>query len=110
MKLQNLVLIGLLCFVPAATLSAQNSLPNPHDDNCWSSLGALRACQLQTYNQAQDYAQRCTSYPEYQCVDYYQPQRKVTARTNSNAGSSTPGASANPGGAPNADLQSSSAN
>jgi len=73
MKLQNVILIGLLLLAPLATLSAQNSLPNPHDDSCWSSLSALRACQVQAYNEAQAYQQNCTSYPEYQCFDYYQP-------------------------------------
>ena len=93
MKLQNVVLIGLLLLVPVATLSAQNSVPNPNDDSCWSSLSALRACQLQAYNQAQDYAQRCTSYPEYQCFDYYQPQQKASktaTKANSNSGSTVP--------------------
>ena len=73
MKLQNVVLIGLLLLAPLATLSAQNSLPNPHDDSCWSSLSALRACQAQAYDEAKAYQQNCTSYPEYQCFDYYQP-------------------------------------
>ena len=93
MKLQNAVLIGLLLLVPVATLSAQNSLPNPNYDACWSSLSALHACQLQAYNQAQDYAQRCTSYPEYQCFDYYQPQQKASktaAKANSKSGSTVP--------------------
>ena len=79
MKLQDFVLIALLLLLSVATLPAQNSLPNPNNDACWSSLSALRACQLQAYNEAQDYAQRCTSYPEYQCFDYYQPQQKTAA-------------------------------
>jgi len=77
MKTLKLISIGVLLLVSVATLSAQTSLPNPHDDACWSSLGALRACQLQAFDQAVDYAQRCTSYPEYQCNDYYQPQAKA---------------------------------
>ena len=80
MKLQKLVPIGILLLLSVATLSAQNSLPNPHDDACWSSLTALRNCQLQAYDKAQDYAQRCTSYPEYQCNDYYQPQQQKAAK------------------------------
>jgi len=79
MKTLKLFTIGALLLVSVATLSAQTSLPNPHDDGCWSSLTALRACQLQAYDQAVDYAQRCTSYPEYQCNDYYQPQQQKTA-------------------------------
>jgi hypothetical protein len=79
MKTLKLISIGVLLLVSVATLSAQTSLPNPHDDACWSSLAALRACQLQAYDQAVEYAQRCTSYPEYQCNDYYQPPQKRTA-------------------------------
>ncbi len=81
MKIQNFLLIGLLLLVSVATVSAQNSLPNPNDDNCWSSVSALRACQIQAYDQAQQYAQHCTSYPEYQCNEYYQPPQKTSAKT-----------------------------
>jgi hypothetical protein len=81
MKTQNLLLTALLLLVSAASLAAQNTLPNPHDDTCWSSLSALRACQIQTYDQAQAQAQNCTSYPEYQCFDYYQPPQKNVAKT-----------------------------
>jgi hypothetical protein len=64
-----------------ATLSAQTALPNPHDDACWSSLDALRACQLQAYDQVMDQAQRCTSYPEYQCLPTAeQLEQKVSAK------------------------------
>ncbi len=73
MKLQNLLATGLLLLVSVGSLSATNSLPNPHDDSCWSSLSALRACQIQADDQAKTQAQDCTSYPEYQCFDYYQP-------------------------------------
>jgi hypothetical protein len=79
MKTLKLISIGVLLLVSVATLSAQTSLPNPHDDACWSNLAALRACQLKAYDQAVEYAQRCTSYPEYQCNDYYQPQQQKTA-------------------------------
>lgn len=73
MKLQKLIPVGILLLVSVATLSAQNSLPNPHDDACWSSLSALRACQLQAYDRAMDQAERCTSHPEYQCLPAEQP-------------------------------------
>jgi len=79
MKTLKLISIGVLLLVSVGALSAQTSLPNPHDDACWSSLAALRACQLKAYDQAVDYAQRCSSYPEYQCNDYYQPQQQKTA-------------------------------
>jgi hypothetical protein len=68
MKVQKLVPIGILLVLSAATLSAQNTLPDPHNDACWQSLSALRACELEQYNLALDQAQRCTSYPEYQCM------------------------------------------
>ncbi len=68
MKLNKIIPVGILLLLSVATLSAQNALPNPHDDACWSSLEALRACQIQAYDQAVDQAQRCTSYPEYQCL------------------------------------------
>jgi hypothetical protein len=68
MKPQKLLMIGFLVLISVAGVSAQNTLPNPNDNSCWSSLEALRACQLQAYNAETDYAQRCTSYPEYQCA------------------------------------------
>jgi hypothetical protein len=81
MKLQKLLTIGFLLVISVATLSAQNTLPNPNDDACWSSLDALRACQLQAYNAYMDQAQRCTSYPEYQCLPAEEPtQQKVAAK------------------------------
>jgi|SRR5579862_1010386 len=72
MKIQNFVMTALLLVVTAVTLPAQNTLPTANDNSCWSSLSALRACQLQTEERAQAYAERCSSYPEYQCNDYYQ--------------------------------------
>jgi hypothetical protein len=89
MTLQKFALLGILLFVSVASLSAQSALPNPHDDSCWSSLSALRACQTQAYDQAQAYAQNCTSYPEYQCFDYYQPQQQTAKKTASKAQVST---------------------
>jgi hypothetical protein len=90
MKLQKLIPVGVLLLLSVATLSAQNSLPNPHDDACWSSLSALRACQLQAYDQAMDYAQRCTSYPEYQCMPAAeQPEQKISGKHAAKAVSKT---------------------
>jgi hypothetical protein len=101
MKLQKLIPVGILLLLSVATLSAQNSLPNPHDDACWSSLSALRACQLQAYDQVLDQAQRCTSYPEYQCLPpAEQPAKKMagkqTAKAASKTVSSTPRVAASP--------------
>jgi hypothetical protein len=115
MKTLKLISIGALLLVSVATLSAQTNLPNPHDDACWSNLAALRACQIQAYDQAVNYAQRCSSYPEYQCNDYYQPQpQKTAAKHASNATSSSndtaPSAAANSAAASNPNLQVNEAN
>jgi hypothetical protein len=83
MKLQKLIPVGLLLLLSVATLSAQAALPNPHDDACWSSLDALRACQLQAYDQVMDQAQRCTSYPEYQCLPATQQPEQTVSRKHS---------------------------
>jgi hypothetical protein len=74
MKLQTLLAVGFLLMISTAAVSAQNTLPNPNDDACWSSLDSLRACQLHAYDVAKDYDQRCTSYPEYQCAPVEQQQ------------------------------------
>jgi hypothetical protein len=68
MKARLLVLAGILFTLSTPFLSAQNALPDPHNDACWQSLSSLRACQLAEYNREAAYAQRCTSYPEYQCL------------------------------------------
>jgi len=44
MKLQKLFVIGILLVISVAAATAQNTLPNPNDDACWSNLDALRAC------------------------------------------------------------------
>jgi hypothetical protein len=79
MKIQKTILVGTLLLLSVAGLSAQNTLLDPNDDACWSSLAALRACELQAYDHAMDQAQRCTSYPEYQCLPAtQQPEQKVS--------------------------------
>jgi hypothetical protein len=85
MKLQRLIPVALLLLLSVASLSAQNTLPNPNDDACWSSLSALRACQLQAYDKAMDQAQRCTSYPEYQCFPADLPLQKTSAKPTAKA-------------------------
>jgi len=89
MKTQKLILVGLLLLFSAGTLAAQNALPDPHNDSCWSSLAALRACQLQAYNEAQDHMWRCSSYPEYQCLpeDTYQTPQKTASKHAANGAS-----------------------
>ena len=91
MKLQKLLAIGFLLVIYFAGATAQNTLPNPNDNSCWSSLEALRACQLRAYNAAQDYDQRCSSYPEYQCAAAEQQQspEKAAAKQDKNKGSQT---------------------
>ena len=67
-KLETLIPAGILMILSVAPLSAQSGLPDPQDDACWQSLSALHACQVEQYNRAMDQAERCTSYPEYQCM------------------------------------------
>jgi len=109
MTVRKFLLFGILFLVAASTMQAQNSLPDPHNDSCWSSLASLRACQLQAYNEAQDYQYRCTSYPEYQCNDYYEPSQKTIAKSGKHAAapanSALSGATVFSGG-PNANLNS----
>lgn len=81
MKTLKLASVGIMfLLLSVASMAAQNTLPDPHNDSCWSSLSALRACQLQAYQQEQDYTQRCTSYPEYQCIPEYVPMTKTSAK------------------------------
>ena len=91
MKLQKLLAIGFLLVISFAAAAAQNTLPNPNDNSCWSSLDALRACQLRAYNAARDYDQRCSSYPEYQCApsDQQQTAENAAAKQDKNKGSQT---------------------
>lgn len=91
MKLQKLLAIGFFLVISFAAATAQNTLPNPNDNSCWSSLDALRACQLRAYNAAQDYDQRCSSYPEYQCAPSEQGQtsENAAAKQDKNKGSQT---------------------
>jgi hypothetical protein len=89
MKLQKLIPVALLLLLSVATVPAQNTLPNPNDDACWSSLSALRACQLQAYDKAIDQAQRCTSYPEYQCFPADLPLQKTAAKHSSKEAAKT---------------------
>jgi hypothetical protein len=68
MKAQVFFTTAILFLLLTPFLSAQNTLPDPHNDACWQSLASLRACQLEQSDRETDYAQRCTSYPEYQCL------------------------------------------
>lgn len=78
MKLLKILTIASLLLVAASTLSAQNSLPDPNDSACWQSLDALHACSQVQNDRALAQAERCTSYPEYQCEPVSeQPQPTV---------------------------------
>ena len=108
--LTQTLLLGILLMGSA---TAQNALPNPHDDSCWSSLSALRACQLQAYDQAQAYAQNCTSYPEYQCFDYYQPKsspKKAAGKTKASTDNTVPVTATSPIVTPDSAVQANGAN
>ena len=108
--LTQTLLLGILLMGSAV---AQNSLPNPHDDSCWSSLSALRGCQTQAYDRAQAQAQNCTSYPEYQCFDYYQPSQKnskAVSKAKASQDNSVPVTATGPVVAPDNNSQISGAN
>lgn len=64
----KLLVLGIFFLLSIPFVSAQNALPDPHNDACWQSMDSLRTCQLAAYNREMDYAQRCTPYPEYQCL------------------------------------------
>jgi hypothetical protein len=81
MKTRLLIAAGILFLLSTPFLSAQNALPDPHNDACWQSVESLRACQLAEYNREADYAQRCTSYPEYQCLPADEGKNAEIAKT-----------------------------
>lgn len=56
-------------------LFAQSNLPDPDDSACWQSLAALHDCVQAQQDRAMAQAERCTSYPEYQCQP--EPQQNV---------------------------------
>jgi len=79
MKLFTILFTATLLLLTALALSAQNSLPDPNDAACWQSLDALHDCAQVQQDRAMAQADRCTSYPEYQCEpETAQPQRVST--------------------------------
>ena len=115
MKTLTLVCFAVFFLLSAVALPAQNTLPDLHNDSCWSSLAALRACQLQAYNEQQDYALRCTSYPEYQCLpDYISLEPKASAKHSSKkvskSSQSAGTSSASPGTPADANPQTANSN
>ena len=97
-KLRALIPIGILFLLSVAPLSAQNTLPSPQESSCWESLSTLRACALEQYNRELDQAERCTSYPEYQCTPAPEQSTSQTdiAKSASNAKSNRKTADATP--------------
>lgn len=78
MKLFTILLTATLLLLTASTVSAQNSLPDPNDAACWRSLDALHDCAQAQQDRAMAQAERCTSYPEYQCEpESAQPQHAI---------------------------------
>ena len=82
MKMKLMLVTGILLLLSAAVLPAQSTLPDANNDSCWQSLSSLHACQLAQQQRETDYAQRCTSYPEYQCL----PVSDESARNPETAG------------------------
>jgi hypothetical protein len=77
-KILTSLLTPALLLVAASSLSAQNNLPDPNDNACWQSLETLRNCAQVQNDRTMAQAQRCTSYPEYQCEpESEQPQQMV---------------------------------
>ena len=72
MKIVKLLALMALVVLTASLASAQIAV-NPNDDGCWQDLSALRACQAAQVRLAEEQAQRCTSFPEYQCAPDEQP-------------------------------------
>jgi hypothetical protein len=66
MKLLKFLSLPAL-LLTTSLLFAQSSLPDPDDSACWQSLAALHNCVQAQQDRAMAQAERCTSYPEYQC-------------------------------------------
>ena len=97
MNVRKLIPIAILFLLSVVSLSAQNVVAaSSSDDSCWTSLNALHACQQKADELAMQQAERCTSYPEFQCnpPDYKQPAAKAAAK-HAKAGSKTTASSAN---------------
>ena len=67
MKIAKLLALMALVVLTASLASAQ-IIVNPNDDACWQDISSLRACQAAQVRLAEEQAQRCTSFPEYQCA------------------------------------------
>jgi hypothetical protein len=93
-KLLKFLSPAALLLLAASSLSAQSNLPDPDDSACWGSLAALHSCVQAQNDRATAQAQRCTSYPEYQCQPEPEQARqkqesKVQKRQNKTGDGST---------------------
>ena len=79
MKIKLMLVTGILLLMSAVALPAQNMLPDANNDACWQSLSSLHACELAQQQREMDYAQRCTSYPEYQCLPATEQSKNLEA-------------------------------
>ena len=77
MKLFKISLIAAMFLLAASSLFAQNNLPDSNDSACWQSLNALQQCAQAQQDRAMSQAQRCTSYPEYQCEPESEQPRQM---------------------------------
>jgi hypothetical protein len=77
MKLLKVLSIAAVLLFAVSAASAQNNLSNPNDSACWQSLEALHSCAQAQYDREMAQAERCTSYPEYQCEPESQPIQNV---------------------------------
>jgi hypothetical protein len=80
-KILTTLLTGAVLFVIILSLpsSAQNNLADPNDSACWQSVEALHNCAQVQNDRAIAQAERCTSYPEYQCeAEPDQPQQTAS--------------------------------
>jgi hypothetical protein len=85
MKLAKLFSIVGLLLIATSSLSAQTNLPDANDSACWQSLTALQQCVQAQQDRAMAQAERCTSYPEYQCQpEPEQPRHKQEAQLQNN--------------------------
>lgn len=80
MKLLTILITATLLMLASSSVFAQNSLPDPNDAACWQSLDALHNCAQAQQDRAMAQAERCTSYPEYQCEPESAPPQQVTAQ------------------------------
>jgi hypothetical protein len=80
MKVFTILLTATLLLLAASAVSAQNSLPDPSDAACWQSLDTLHDCAQAQQDRAMAQAERCTSYPEYQCEPESAQPQHVTAQ------------------------------